>query len=160
MLTKNYEALYVCMCCVHTHTHNHIDAHFHHPNVNIIWLNNRVILRFGLALCTKHEYVFTNKSTALKPAGALFRDGETPKWYVQVNKQVKRGCPGLVMQALVGLLPNCHASCVWLGWDVVQEHSLKGSTDDLFPSLFFPLALLLLSAVKNSLQKEHMNNKA
>lgn len=46
--------------------------------------------------------VFTNKSIASKPAGALLKDGETPKWHVQVSKQVERGCPGLVVQALVG----------------------------------------------------------
>lgn len=138
MLTKNHEALYVYMCCVHTHTIMLTPTFTTPMRIQFGWIT-AVILRFGLVLCTKYEYIFTNKSTALKPAGALFRDGETPKWHVQVNKQVKRGCPGLVMQALVGQLPGCPASCAWLGWEAVEEHSLKGSTDDLFPPLFFLL---------------------
>lgn len=128
--------LSICVACTHTIM---LTPTFTTPMwIQFGWITG-VILRFGLVLCTKYEYIFKNKSTALKPAGALFRDGETPKWHVQVNKQVKRGCPGLVMQALVGQLPGCPASCAWLGWEAVEEHSPKGSTDDLFPPLFFLL---------------------
>lgn len=117
-------------------------------------------MRFGLVLCTKYESVFPNKSTALKAAGALLRDGETPKWHVQVNKQEKRRCPGLVMQAVVGRLPGCRASCAWLGWETAEELPLKCSAYDLFPPPFlFPSFLFVLplffAARKFSLQKGH-----
>lgn len=46
-----------------------------------------------------------------------------------------------------GIARGCRASCAWLGREAVEDHSLKGSTHELFPPPFFLLALPLLSAV-------------
>lgn len=113
-----------------------------------MWIQSGVILRFGLVLCTKHEHAFTNKRTALKLAGALFRDGETPKWHVQVNKQVKRGCPGLVMQDLVGLLAAAVPAV--RGWDRRQWKIILLKVQLMSYSLLLSFYLLSLSSLLSS----------